>query len=568
MPDRPITKDRVVAAVRWRVRRLRRRWKARFEREVTPAQSKIAGLVEVFTKDKVSGWVAVTADAPPVRVSLLVNELEVAATWATDTLADRNNWGEVRPFDFRVRDVWAYSKTKYKFTVRVEGTSLPIAGHGMYLAPPANGGQDLTILKGKLADGFIFGQTGRLQLSKKLDTEWQARVMGLYDRVRAIVHEAYGYDVFFVYGTLLGAVREGGVIGHDLDFDSAYVSKHTDGEAAAKELQDIAYLLIERGLDVQCMRTALHVHDAVDPTSKIDLFHVYFNQDGYLQFPFGVAGTSEVMSSDWRGMKEIEFCGGRGLVPVNAEQVTEHIYGAGWRSPKPGFDWKRDRTKRDQSGILPLSYGDEVYWANFYARSEAAPPSSFAELALARADLPSTVIDIGCGDGRDSLAFASSGRTVLGLDRAENAVRRAAERADELGVADRASFTACDLTDAPALREHVSSALAKAEGPAVFYLRFLLHAISAEAQSALLRTLSEVARPGDLLMAELRTDKDEALPKAFGKHFRRFQDGPALSAALREEYGFEVVDDQQGTGLAPFRNEDPQLYRVLARRSA
>ena len=33
------------------------------------------------------------------------------------------------------------------------------------------------------------------------------------------------------------------------------------------------------------------------------------------------------------GTKEIDFLGRRVLVPVNAEQVVEHVYGAGWRIP-------------------------------------------------------------------------------------------------------------------------------------------------------------------------------------------------------------------------------------------
>ena len=568
MPDRPITRQRVVAGVRRRARVLRKKLRSRTVHDATPSQSRVAGVVEVFTKDKVSGWVAVPADAPPVRVSLLVNDLEVAAGWATDSRADRHNWGEVRPFDFRLRDVWAYSKTKYKLTVRVGGKAVPIAGQGMYFVPPSNGGQDLATLKTKLADGYIFGQTGRLQLSKKLDTEWQARVMGLYDRVRAIVRDEYGYDVFFVYGTLLGAIREGGVIGHDLDFDAAYVSRHADGKQAAEELRDIAYLLIDRGLDVQCMRTALHVHDAADPSSKIDLFHLYFDSTGQLKFPFGVAGTTEVPSTDWHGTREIDFCGGRGLVPANAEQLVEHIYGAGWRSPKPGFDWKRDRTKRDWSGVLPLEYGDQVYWANFYARSKDEPPSSFVDYVRAQVELPGTVLDLGSGDGRDAIAFGAAGSTVLGLDRAAAAVRRATARAKEQGLADRVRFDAGDLTDAAALRDRLAAAVRDADGPVLFYLRFLLHAVSDEAQATLMSTLSELARPGDLLAAEFRSDKDEALPKAFGKHFRRFQDGAAFGAALGEEYGFEVLATQEGTGLAPYEGEDPEVYRVVARRTA
>ena len=44
--------------------------------------------------------------------------------------------------------------------------------------------------------GYVFGQTGRLQLSKKHDSAWQASVMGLYQEVREIVTQELGYDIF------------------------------------------------------------------------------------------------------------------------------------------------------------------------------------------------------------------------------------------------------------------------------------------------------------------------------------------------------------------------------------
>lgn len=524
-----------------------------------------AGVVEQFSKTEVNGWLTVPAGAAPVRVSLRLNDHEVAATWATD-VAERNARSEVRRFNFRLRDIWEYSKKHHRLTVRVGGSAIPISGHGMYRRPWRNGEYDLPTLKSRMAAGQVFGQTGRLQVSKKLDTDWQARVMGLYGRVREILRDRYGYDVFAIYGTLLGAVREGGVIGHDVDFDCAYVSAYTDGQRSAQQLQEIAFLLIERGFDVECKRTALHIHATDDPEARVDLFHLYFDATGTLQFPFGVAGTTEVSEQDWHGTTEIDFCGGRALVPANAEQLVEHIYGASWRSPKPGFKWSRDRTKNDEAGLMPLSFGDEVYWSNFYARTEFDSGSTFFELVDARPDMPGTVLDIGCGNGRDSYAFATAGRSVLGLDRSQVGVRHATAKAAEMGLSDRLRFAACDVSDQVALREHLSTAISASDGPVLFYLRFFLHSITEELQEQVLTVISDCARQGDVFAAEFRTDKDQTLPKTYGKHYRRYQNGPEFGAALGDRYGFKVVEEQQGTGLAPYQGEDPELYRVVAHR--
>lgn len=523
------------------------------------------GLVEEFSSGHLSGWVVVPTGSEPVRVSFLVNGQEVATTWATDGQA-RDGAGEIRSFDFALKDIWTYCRRRDRLSVRAAGAALPIKGHGMHLSPAQDGPRTVAALRAKLADGHVFGQTGRLQRSKQLDTAWQAAVLSLYAQVGSIVREAFGYDVFLVYGTLLGAVREGGFIGHDLDFDAAYLSRHRDGPAAAAELREIAFRLIEAGLDVKAMRTTLHIHDRERHSIRIDLFHLYFDPSGALQFPFGVAGVSQVRDADWQGTREIDFHGARVLVPVNAEQMVEHIYGPGWRSPKPGFDWGRDRTKRDRTGLLPVSYAEEVYWSSFYMRHSTEGGSPFFEVVNARTDVPRTVIDIGCGDGRDALAFAAAGRSVLGLDRSAVAVQKATERASAQGLAERARFAVCDVAAPGAFESQTASVMSRSDGPVLFYLRFFLHSIPQDVQEQLLTAIASVARDGDMLAAEFRTDKDEELEKTFGKHYRRYQNGPAFGAELHDRYGFAVLDEVEGRGLSPYDGEDPHLYRVVAQR--
>jgi SAM-dependent methyltransferase len=524
------------------------------------------GVVEVFSQREAAGWVAAAPDAKPIRVSLHVDELEVTAGWATTARSDRAAFGEARSFRLRFSDVWKYAGPKNKLTVRANGTPLPIAGTGMYLVPKKRAQRSLKRLRAEMAEGYVFSQTGRLQLSKKVDTEWQESVLNLYDGVRQVLSEVHGYDLFLIFGSLLGAVREGGVIGHDLDFDSAYVSKHTDGREAAKELRDIALLLIERGYDVDLKETVLHVHPIGDQTSRIDVFHLYFDAAGQLAVPWGVAGNTEVMLSDWQGTKEIDFLGGRVLVPGNDTQVVEHLYGPDWRIPQPGFMWTRERTKRASDGIIPASYAQTVYWANFYARTSVATGSTFFERVNGWPDIPGHIVDIGCGDGRDAHAFASAGRSVLGLDRSEIGVQHARDKAEELGLGDRVRFEICDVSVADDVSQMLAGATADPAVPVVFYLRFFLHSVPEDVQETLMQTIADVARPGDMVAAEFRTDKDQARSKTFTGHFRRFQNGPAFGQALRDRYGFTVLDEQEGTGLSVYGDEDPELYRVIAAR--
>ncbi len=526
----------------------------------------VSGVIEDFTRDVVEGWVAVAAGSPPVRITLHLGKIEVASTWATGA-TDRLGPGDVRGFRFILKSVWDFARTTDDLTVRADGVTLPIAGRGMFLRPESDGERPIGSLKRRLAVGHVFNRGGRLQLSKKFDHSWQKEVLDLYDGVSAVLMAEFGHDVFVIYGSLLGAVREGGFIGHDNDFDVAVLLPGEDGAAMAAEMKKIAFTLIERGYDVEGRRTALHIHSAAKPTTRIDLFHLYFDAEGVLSFPFGVAGTVDVRREDWKGVQETAFGAGTAMVPVNGELFAEAIYGASWREPTPGFDWGRDRTKRALGAFIQREEIEEIYWANFYARTEYTSGSTFFEFVNGRADMPAHVIDIGCGDGRDSYAFGLAGGNVTGLDRSHIGVRHADKKAESMGMGDRVQFQACDVGHPAELRAVLDTAIERAgDAPLLFYARFFLHSIPEDVQETLMSVIAKVARPGDQFAAEFRTTADSDRMKVHTKHYRRFQDGPGFGLTLRERYGFALDFEVESTGLSPYKDEDPVLYRVLAKR--
>ncbi|MBA2463708.1 MAG: class I SAM-dependent methyltransferase [Nocardioidaceae bacterium] len=580
-----------------------------------PRARPVVGVVEQFSKRLVVGWVSVPKGSPPLRVTLQLGSLKVASTYATVSPSmsgslsvlrggipgaeprarprryasanakvplvhgwqhpnvrgprddRRNSRREIRTFSFRVHSLWPYLKRKTRVTVRVNGSPLPIYGHGMFLRPPRSGEHALADLRAKLKDGYVLSQYGGLQLSKKLDVTWQKQVMSLYQQTRAFLAEEFGYEPFFIYGTLLGAVRERGYIGHDIDFDAAYLSRMRSGPEAAAELQQIGHALIRQGFMVECMRSCLHIFDPAEPKARIDLFHTYVDSEDRLRFPFGIAGTSTVLGADWKGTQEIDFPGGSGLVPVNAEQIVEHLYGDDWSRPKPGFNWNLDRTSNAEEGTLSVEQRSSVYWADFYARMEYTEGSTFFEFVNSRPEVPQLVLDIGCGDGRDSCAFAAAGRTVVGFDRSEVGIEHARlQAAAKTESGDGVSFEVCDVGDADRLSRLLAAQLAESDGPAMFYLRFFLHSIPEDVQHTLMHVICDQARPGDVFAAEFRTDKDEGKSKAHGKHYRRFQNAAEFSRCLVDDHGFTVLHEEEGTGLSPYKDEDPVLYRVIACR--
>jgi SAM-dependent methyltransferase len=512
---------------------------------------------------RILGTVTVRSGAPPVPVELFLNDLEVAKTWAARAAESGQGDTETRTFSFATRHLWQFARLEDRVVVMVGGVPARYKATGQsFLRPAFAGRRPPARLRRRLAKGHVFDQYGKLQISKKLDLEWQQSVMGLFADVRRFAKDRFDLELFFIYGTLLGAVREGGVIGHDIDLDTAFIASATDGPSAAAELRDLAFALIDAGYVVDPYRTHLHVTDSAG--SRIDVFHLYFDGDGKLCLPFGVAGTGSITKQDWQGVKEIDFLGARGVLPVNGEQFAELLYGSDWRHPQPGFHWPTDRTHRDEAGLLPDTMYESIYWANFYEHTHFDKGSTFFELLESRPDTPASVIDIGCGDGRDSFAFAGTGRRVLGLDRSHIAVRHAGDKAEQMGLGDRMTFLGVDVSDVPAIRSALGDAIAASpDAPVLFYLRFFLHSITPDVQAGLLEVIESCARPRDILAAEFRTDQDEARLKVHQKHYRRYQNGPAFGETLRRA-GFELLHEEAGTGLSPYGAEDPHLYRVIA----
>jgi SAM-dependent methyltransferase len=527
-----------------------------------PADTFVAGVVEEFTASHVSGWVAVSPAAPAPLIELKVDGIVVAEMHAT-AAAKRHGPGEYRRFRFRVHDVWDYTSPGSRVTVLAGGHRLPISGQGLAGKPPRSGNKSMEFLVEQLDAGYMFSSQGRLQLSKKIDREWQDVVLALCDEVAQLLTRTYGYDAFAMYGTLLGAVREQGFIAHDYDVDLAYVSRHRSGPESAEELKAIALGLIDQGFDVDALRTHLHIRHPDNPT-RVDLFHLYFDETGLLAFPFGVAGQREIHQEEWAGVTSTPFEHGEMTVPVLAEEMVEAIYGADWRTPQPGFQWRRDRRTRARAATLDVAAGQEVYWSNFYSRTHYTQASTFCRFLLESQAVPQHVVDLGCGDGRDAFAFAASGRRVLGLDRSHVAVQHARDRARNLGL-DSPKFGQCDVSDDEELRRCLSAALAEAgDEHLLFYLRFFLHSIPEDVQDSLVSTLSQAARPGDVLAAEFRTLADEQREKTHGPHYRRYQDGWDFGRALTSRYGFEVTFEVEDSGLSPYGDENPVLYRVSA----
>ncbi len=316
------------------------------------------GMVEVFNLNEVIGWVSCDSSELPIKILLCINGVPVHGTWA-NVDSSLNTSGTARGFYIGVKGIWKYCNKNDQITVCAGSSILPISGEGAFKSPTEDGKSNLKVLKRRLSNGYVFNKIGWLQLSMKLDVDRQNKMIALYKETAKILKKERNITPFIIYGSLLGHVREGGFIGHDDDFDIAYLSEKRLGEDASKELVEIAETLRDNGLVVELRATAIHVHDRDNPKLKIDLFHLYFNENDELAFPFGVAGTKHFLKKDWKGTTNRRFASHIVVAPKNARKLVECIYGESWRTPTPGFSWRHARTRRDEAGIVAIEMREQ-----------------------------------------------------------------------------------------------------------------------------------------------------------------------------------------------------------------
>jgi lipopolysaccharide cholinephosphotransferase len=206
---------------------------------------------------------------------------------------------------------------------------------------------------------------------------------------------------------------------------------------------------------------------------------------------------------------------------------------------------------------------DIDYWNHFYKEN---PPlsmdtSPFAQFVSNYLAPGRTLVDLGCGNGRDSLFFSSLGLRVTGIDLSWEAID-ALNRKHING----ASFVCADFV----------SEICRYQGFDYAYSRFSLHAIDEIQEKLLIKNIYSSLTPNGLWFIEVRSVKDELFGKGievgrnaftYGGHYRRFIVMQELLGSL-SDCGFVIKYSEQKKGFAPFMGDDPEVLRIIAEKAS
>lgn len=167
-----------------------------------------------------------------------------------------------------------------------------------------------------------------------------------------------------------------------------------------------------------------------------------------------------------------------------------------------------------------------THWTEVYTASPSffgEGPSDFAKLALERFRDAGVrdVLELGCGQGRDTLLFANAGMRVTALDYSPRAVEEVTEAAKRGGVSELVSAHVQDL------RQPLPFPDGSFDG--CFSHMLLCMELGTEEVAFLLGEIRRVLRPGGLNLYSVRS--------RFDKHYRA---GTHLREDLYEVGGFVV----------------------------
>lgn len=205
------------------------------------------------------------------------------------------------------------------------------------------------------------------------------------------------------------------------------------------------------------------------------------------------------------------------------------------------------------------------YWENYYG-SGAAPevPSLFAQFVMQEyVREGDSLIELGCGNGRDARFFATNGVGVTAVDQCAHEIE-----ALESGKGDLTdlSFRAGDFTALPD----------SDDGYDIIYSRFTLHSVSAKDQTRTLEWCQRNLADGGKLCVETRGQKNEIYQKGqpvegeddafiYNDHYRRFVEFGAFTEEITDT-GLTIIEAAEETGFAPFEDTDYHFIRAIAQK--
>ena len=200
------------------------------------------------------------------------------------------------------------------------------------------------------------------------------------------------------------------------------------------------------------------------------------------------------------------------------------------------------------------------YWNFFYNKGKKFKESSFSRFTLKNINKLKNdkLIDIGCGNGRDSLYFNKKGLDVLGID-----ISKAAIDMNNLTKNKKLSFLKFDIEKDNMYKKFD-----------YIYSRFFIHAITVNGEDKFIKLVNNIKKKGTLIFLEFRNSNDSIFNKFkkkkhndfinFGKgHYRRFIITDQFIKKFSKKTKSRIIYSRSSANISIIKKDNPNLSRLI-----
>lgn len=207
---------------------------------------------------------------------------------------------------------------------------------------------------------------------------------------------------------------------------------------------------------------------------------------------------------------------------------------------------------------------NQKFWNKFYLVKKEVKipkPSSFGIFFNKKfIKKNNKVLEIGCGNGRDSFLFSKKAKKIIALDKSKTAIKI------NLLVSRKFKKKIIFLNE-----DFIKIYKIKRIEFDILYARFFLHTINYKQENELFKLINFLKKKHKFIVGlEFRTSKDALIKKGkyinkntrFTDHYRRFINVPKFLKKIKKN-NFKILYIKQGINLSKTENENPNLCRLI-----
>ncbi len=209
-----------------------------------------------------------------------------------------------------------------------------------------------------------------------------------------------------------------------------------------------------------------------------------------------------------------------------------------------------------------MLFNNTKYWNKFYKKHTLIiKPSNFSQFIkkeFLKKKKIKNILEIGCGNGRDTFYFSKYATKIVSIDNSQQAIIKSKNN-------ERMQKNIIFLKKNILSRFNVV-----VKNFDLIYARFFLHTINSIEEDIFLNLLKKISNKKTIVALEFRTTKDKLFKKgkkiskneSITDHYRRFVEVSNFKNKLKK-LNFKIIYFKQSVNLSNFKNDNPNLCRIV-----